>query len=513
MLQTLKMSMELTDVLIDIERTGIQIDVEVLKRIEVQFREELVTLEKDIQAVVYRAMGDTPINLASPDDRSLLVYSRKISDKSKWKQIFNIGYEIRGNTKKEKRRPKIANNTFIKHIKELAPAQAKTRGSQCTACKGQGRYSFTTKSGAESKQKRICKNCDGNGIVYINMGGAAGLKVSPRGPQDVCAAGFKTDQYTLAERLPQLTGDAKEFVEKYVRFSKIRTYLNTFVDGINRELDGNNLIHPQFMQCVTSTGRLSSRSPNFQNMPRGGTFPVREAIVSRWDGGYILEGDYRQLEFRVAGFLSGDEQIYEDVRNGVDVHSYTADVMGVSRQEAKAHTFKPLYGGVLGTPQEMKYYSAFKSKYAGIADWHQQLQKEAVGTKRVVLPSGREYAFPNAEFTRAGSVTNSTAVKNYPVQGFATADLLPLALIRLSNSLRKIESLFSAIINTVHDSIVMDVHPSEKTRMVSLLKNSMLSIRQGAKERFGIDYDMPIDIELKLGYDWLNLEELNLNEY
>ena len=96
MLQTLKMSMELTDVLIDIERTGIQIDVEVLKRIEVQFREELVSLEKDIQAVVYRAMGDTPINLASPDDRSLLVYSRKISDKSKWKQYFYKAHKRTG---------------------------------------------------------------------------------------------------------------------------------------------------------------------------------------------------------------------------------------------------------------------------------------------------------------------------------------------------------------------------------------------------------------------------------
>ena len=49
------------------------------------------------------------------------------------------------------------------------------------------------------------------------------------------------------------------------------------------------------MQCVTSTGRLSSRNPNFQNMPRGKTFPVRRAVVSRFEGGKILEGDYAQL--------------------------------------------------------------------------------------------------------------------------------------------------------------------------------------------------------------------------
>ena len=50
----------------------------------------------------------------------------------------------------------------------------------------------------------------------------------------------------------------------------------------------------------------------------------------------------------------------EDIKNGVDVHQYTADVIGVSRQDAKAHTFKPLYGGTTGTDDEKRYYSAFK---------------------------------------------------------------------------------------------------------------------------------------------------------
>ena len=107
------------------------------------------------------------------------------------------------------------------------------------------------------------------------------------------------------------------------------------------------------MQCVTSTGRLSSRNPNFQNMPRGGTFPVRKVVVSRWQGGYILEGDYSQLEFRVAGFLSKDQKVYEDVKNHVDVHAYTASILGVSRQDAKTDTFKPLYGGLMGTPKQV----------------------------------------------------------------------------------------------------------------------------------------------------------------
>ena len=106
----------------------------------------------------------------------------------------------------------------------------------------------------------------------------------------------------------------------------------------------------------------------------------------------------------------------------------------------------------------------------------------------------------------------ATSIKNYPVQGFATADLLPLALIRLHKSLKAMQKPVpkSKIINTVHDSIIMDVHPDEKDWMINLLKRSMLCIPEECKEQFGIDFDMPIEIELKIGKDWLNLEELEI---
>jgi hypothetical protein len=93
------------------------------------------------------------------------------------------------------------------------------------------------------------------------------------------------------------------------------------------------------MQTITATGRLSSRNPNFQNMPRGNTFAIRQVVESRFENGKILEGDYSQLEFRVAGFLSNDAQAYADVVDKLDVHSYTANIIGCTRQEAKAHTF------------------------------------------------------------------------------------------------------------------------------------------------------------------------------
>ena len=505
LLPVVEMSMEFTDVLTDIERTGLKICSESLEQLRQEYMEESQSLKIDLECIIQDVMGDTPINLDSPDDRSLLFYSRKVMDKKEWKRIFNIGYEFRGNAKKPKRKPNLKPSVFTEHIKRLAPAQRKTMGKQCGSCGGAGKSYFTKKDGTQSANQRSCKPCDGLGVIYTELDQVAGLKMKPRGTEDVNAAGFKTDQTTLESIMSSLSGQAKEFAQKYVRYSKIRTYLNTFVEGIYRGRDENDFIHPQFMQCVTSTGRLSSRNPNFQNMPRGGTFPVRKVVVSRFTDGYILEGDYSQLEFRVAGFLSGDRQIYKDIEDKLDVHSYTAKIIGVSRQEAKAHTFKPLYGGTFGTENEMRYYKNFLVKYSGVEKWHRKLQESAVVEKKITLPSGREYSFPYAKFTKYGNVTGATAIKNYPVQGFATADLLPLALINLKKRLDS-SDLKCKIVNTVHDSIVLDVPKDEKEQAINLLRESMLSLKHECKERFNINLDMPIEVELKIGTNWLDLE-------
>jgi DNA polymerase I-like protein with 3'-5' exonuclease and polymerase domains len=240
-------------------------------------------------------------------------------------------------------------------------------------------------------------------------------------------------------------------------------------------------------------------------MPRGSTFAIRKAIESRFEGGSILEGDYAQLEFRVAGFLASDDNIRLDVEAGTDVHSYTASIIGCSRQDAKAHTFKPLYGGVSGTDNQQRYYRAFKQKYVEVTEWHKKLQKDAVTKKEITLPSGRAYCFPDSKWTKYGTATNRTAICNYPVQGFATADLLPISLIGIHRRMKKL-GMKSVICNTVHDSIVLDVYPSEEQQCIDVMVEAMLSLPEETERRYGVRYDMPIGIELKMGKNWLDLE-------
>tara|TARA_B100000073_G_scaffold97580_1_gene77566 strand:+ start:3038 stop:4567 length:1530 start_codon:yes stop_codon:yes gene_type:complete len=504
MIPTLKLSLEMTNVLSRIEQNGIKVNLNTLAAIRQEYETELLELDTKLQRMAQNAMGDTPVNLASPDDRSILLYSRKVKDKSIWSIVFNLGHEVRGATSRPKFKTKMKREEFIRNVRSMTDVVYKTVGSHCESCNGQGRVSFILKSGKKSKAMRICKLCKGKGILYEKTKEVAGFKLVPRSPVDIASAGFKTDKVTLSNRLGELDGDAYEFIKAYTRYNALKTYINTFVEGMENNVDSNGYIHPEFMQCVTATGRLSSRNPNFQNMPRGNTFAIRKVVESRFDGGYILEGDYSQLEFRVAGFLAKDKAVYRDVKEGTDVHSFTASIIGCDRQTAKAHTFKPLYGGVSGTSEQQKYYRTFKSKYSNVTSWQEDLQKQAVENKFIKLPSGREYAFPDAQWTRWGTATNATAICNYPVQGFATADLLPMALVLLDYNIRG-HNLKSVICNTVHDSIVIDVHPDEYKDCITLLKFSMQHIKSEAKRRYDIEYDMPVDIELKIGKNWLDL--------
>ncbi len=132
------------------------------------------------------------------------------------------------------------------------------------------------------------------------MAKLAGFNQRPRSVYDVSDSGFKTDRLTLNKIAGEAEGEFKDFIDSILRHNAISTYLNTFVEGLQNFTNDNGLLHPKFMQAVTATGRLSSRDPNFQNQPRGNTFPIRKVIQSRFEGGQIIEVDFAQLEFRTA---------------------------------------------------------------------------------------------------------------------------------------------------------------------------------------------------------------------
>jgi len=521
--QTVKMMNKFTSVLTNMEMNGIYIDKTKLQDVKEEFEKEHKQLRVKIDNTIWDMMGDTKIEPSSGEQLSWLIYGLKVTDKKKWAEVFNIG--INKDTNKIKRRPKLTIGEFNNYVKKYTKPLHKTRSERCRACYGNGKVRKIKVDGSPFKNLTNCESCNGEGLIYHSLKEVAGFKVNlksivenfSRDSKDtasklvsfVSSGGFKTDKITLMTIAKYSKNGIVDFVDTVTRYGAIETYLKTFVEGIENFVGWNSILHPRFMQTATSTGRLSSREPNFQNQPRAKTFPIRKVIKSRFKNGKIMEVDFAQLEFRTAVFLAQDKQGMKDIEDGVDVHQFTADIIGVSRQDAKAHTFKPLYGGVSGTDDEKKYYTEFLNKYKQIKEWHDKLEYDAIATKMITLPTGRQFSFPDAKRMPWGSSNYSTQIKNYPVQGFATADIVPLACIN-AYELMKQKKVKSLLINTIHDSIVADVHPGEEEVMAEILSKATRGVKESMKSMYNIDFNVPLDIEIKIGADWLDMTEIKV---
>ena len=487
--------------LANIYRNGFRVDVAKLSNVKEEFTKEKKEIEEFLQAEVRDFMGDTPINLNSPEQLSWLIYSRKPKDKQQWTVMLSPHMHI---------------EDYKAKVKEHSSVLYKTKAIRCQKCDGKGKIRKIRKDGTPFAKENRCPTCNALGYLFVPTKEIAGMKFTAPNSKWISAHGWSTSKGNL-ELLKSIARQkgmkkAETFLSKAIRLSALDSYLSSFIDGIDNNLKSDNLLHVRLLQHRTATGRFSGADPNMQNMPRGGTFPVKKVFISRWEGGKILEADFAQLEFRTAAYLSQDKTAMKEIEDGFDVHSYTAKVISESgqkttRQEAKAHTFAPLYGatGFGRTPAEATYYKQFTQKYKGISLWHSKLAEEAMSTRKITTPSGREFSFPFVERRSNGSVTFFTQIKNFPVQSFATADIVPVVLLDIEKQLDKLQS---CIVNTVHDSIVIDVHPNEEQDVINVIKNTNSNLKDIIDSQFNINLNVPLELEAKIGNNWLDTKDI-----
>ena len=501
LLSTVVLTNEVAVRLSRIYQRGFNVDLQKLEEVRTQFEQEKQELIGDLQNHVRKVMGDTPINLNSPEQLSWVIYGRKVLDKAEWATKVD---------------PYMDDVDFRNMISYGTERLYKTKAVQCDECKGSGYIRKVKKNGQPFAKPNRCPKCNTEGYLFIATDKLAGFRFKPPSAKWASANGFSTSKQNLevlegAARAKQMH-DAADFLGKVKRLSAVDTYLSSFVDGIKLHTKADGKLHVRLLQHRTSTGRLSGADPNMQNMPRGGTFPVKKVFVSRFEGGKILEADFAQLEFRAAAYLSQDGVAIEEVSTGFDVHAYTAKVITdagqpTDRQTAKAHTFAPLYGatGFGRTKAEAAYYEHFTDKYKGIAAWHSRLAKEAIATQKISTPSGREFSFPDVVRKASGRVSYFTQIKNYPVQSFATADIVPIVLIHIDDLLTDMQS---CIVNTVHDSIVIDVHPEEEQKVLDVINETNKVLKDLITMRWGIDFNVPLLLESKIGPNWLDTKDV-----
>jgi len=316
----------------------------------------------------------------------------------------------------------------------------------------------------------------------------------------------RTDADTI-QKLKARTSDQRVFLELYVRskelYNELTKYLRKFRDCCE-EVGGR--LQAQFNQTNTRTHRLSSSgldySTQFQNFPRA----YKPLFRAERQGWLVGEADGAQLEFRVAAHLGRDKVALGDIIGGTDIHAVTADIIGCSRQDAKPHTFKPLYGGRSGTPDEVRYYEFFREKYVGVTNTQRSWINSVLSDKELRTEWGMKYYWPDTRQDRSGYVTNSTSICNYPVQAFATAEIIPVGLVYFWHYARAAE-LQMKIVNTVHDSIITELPPEELEEFHELAQISLIDeVYLYLRAVYDIELVVPLGAGVMTGSHWSNSE-------
>lgn len=333
--------------------------------------------------------------------------------------------------------------------------------------------------------------------------------------------GRKTDVATIA-RLAPSNKRQRDFLEKKGEYAKLQAAVSKNLDFFyGAVVDCGGIFYGAFNQCVTRTHRLSSsgrpikfgmfdknKSVQFQNLPQ----VFKPLFTARHRGWSVGEADGSQLEFRVAAHLGKDKVAIQDIINKEDVHSVTASTITaagqkINRQEAKAHTFKPLFGGSSGTTAEKAYYELFNKKYNGISSTQKKWCFTVVEEKELQIPSGLIFYWPDTAIQKSGYITNSTKINNAPIQSYATADIVPIAITKLWHDMKN-EEMQSFLVNTVHDSGIGEIHPDEREEWKCLANKAFTEYVYYYLDRVYDDkFSVPLGTGIKIGEHWSEGEE------
>ena len=309
----------------------------------------------------------------------------------------------------------------------------------------------------------------------------------------------------VLERLRPTTERQQRFLDLHREWatlhSDVTKYLRKFGECCDK---AGGIIRGSFNQCNTRTHRLSSSGleykVQFQNLNRR----FKPLFRARHAGWLMGEADGAQLEFRVATHLGRDRVALKDIVDGVDIHAYTADILRCSRQDAKPHTFKPLYGGVSGTKRERAYYAAFSAKYHQISATQKSWTLVVARDKELTTEWGMKYYWPDCVMRPSGYVTFTTSIYNYPVQAFATAEIIPIAIVCAWHRLKGMQSF---MVNTVHDSIIAELHPEEVGRWHDVAKQCLIDDTYSLiKQLYDVDLTIPLGVGVTVGSHWANEE-------
>ena len=316
---------------------------------------------------------------------------------------------------------------------------------------------------------------------------------------------------TAEDVLEELAGEY-EIPALLIEHRGLNKLMSTYIDKLPQEINPKTgRVHTSYQQAVASTGRLSSTSPNLQNIPirtpEGRR--IREAFVA--PGGYrILALDYSQIELRIMAHLSADESLLNAFARGLDVHRSTAaEVFGEAleqvspdqRRAAKAINFGLIYGmsafGLgkqlnIGRNEAQQYVDTYFERYPGVKRYMEETKQRARDQGYVETVFGRRLYLPdiNARNANVRQYAERTAI-NAPMQGSA-ADIIKRAMIEVQAWLVD-QKPDCKMIMQVHDELVFEVADGE----VDSCQQAIAALMTGAA-----DLSVKLEVDAGVGLNW-----------
>lgn len=252
------------------------------------------------------------------------------------------------------------------------------------------------------------------------------------------------------------------------------TYYRNFLDI----RDKNDVIHCNFKQGGTLTGRLSCAEPNLQNVPKRGEddnpYPVRSCFIPR-DGYIFCMIDYDQQEYRLLLDLAGEKELIRRIKDeGLDVHTGTGELCGLPRHDAKQVNFAQVYGqGEAALAESLgkskvetrairrKYFNALPNVKTMI----HSIKKVAESRGWIVNPFGRRILCPEFNGKRS-----AYQIVNHYIQG-GCGDIVKKAMVDIDENILT-DDVKSAMLLQIHDELLFEIHKSE-LHLIPLLAETM----------------------------------------
>ncbi|HEU4848188.1 MAG TPA: DNA polymerase I [Rubrobacteraceae bacterium] len=325
----------------------------------------------------------------------------------------------------------------------------------------------------------------------------------------------KTGYSTDARVLQQLAIE-HPIAERIIEYRELTKLRGTYIEGLSKLIGEDGRIHTTLNQTAAATGRISSESPNLQNIPVRTPLGVRirDAFTAS-PGRRLVVADYSQIELRILAHMTGEPALVESFTKGEDIHTRTAAevfdtriemVTPELRRRAKMVNFGILYGisgfglasrlGNVHPAEAERYIKRYFERYPKVTEFMKETLQEAEELGYATTLFGRRRYVPelgssNKNIRRLGE----RLAFNARVQGSA-ADIIKVAMVDLAPRLRP---LGADMIMQVHDELVFDVDEDRVDVVAGLAADRMVA---------AYDLEPPLEVEVKTGERWGRVEPL-----